>query len=496
MNTHAGIVNRLLWMQEAYGLNSSDCVLQKTPYSFDVSVWEFFWPLITGARLVLAQPEGHKDSAYLSRLINEQEVTTVHFVPSMLQVFVESGELEKCRPLRRVICSGEALPFELQERFMRASTAELHNLYGPTEAAVDVTFWECERGDKRGIVPIGRPIANTEIYLLDERRQVVPVGVRGELYIGGAGLARGYYESAGMTAERFVPHPFSRRGGERLYRTGDVARYLEGGEIEYLGRLDHQVKMRGFRIELGEIEAAVCALPGVREAVLEVRAGAETEKRLVAYVVCEEGMEVSLSQLRNQLKERLPDYMVPAAFVSLPRMPLTRNGKVDRRALPEPEALKGSGGREGHAEPRTPVEELLCGIWAEVLGVKDVGIHDNFFELGGHSLLATRVVSRVKERFGIEFELRNLFVSPTVATLAALVEKSLIGQAATDEVAAALEQMDQLSDEDIKALLLSEGQLTADPDASQRGPPAGIPDNFASHEREAPQSLRQREKAD
>ncbi|HEY0727480.1 MAG TPA: condensation domain-containing protein, partial [Pyrinomonadaceae bacterium] len=347
-------------------------------------------------------------------------MTTVHFVPSMLQVFVESGELQKCGSLRRVICSGEALPFELQERFFRTSTAELHNLYGPTEAAVDVTFWECERESVRGVVPIGRPIANTEIYLLDERLQAVPVGVCGELYIGGAGLARGYYGRAAMTAERFVPHPYSGRGGDRLYRTGDLARYLEDGEIEYLGRMDHQVKLRGFRIELGEIEAALSAVSGVREAVVEARAArGGAEKRLVAYVVWESGFEGSVNELRRQLKERLPDYMSPSAYVELAQLPLTANGKVDRRALPEPEVESGTVADE---VGRTPVEELLCGIWAEVLGIERVGLDDDFFELGGHSLLATQVVSRVRETCGVELALRELFESPTVRALALAVE--------------------------------------------------------------------------
>src|SRR6185369_13576968 len=337
MNTHAGIVNRLLWMQDAYGLDASDCILQKTPYSFDVSVWEFFWPLMTGARLVLAQPEGHKDSAYLASVINAQAVTTIHFVPSMLQAFIESGELEKCGKLRRVICSGEALPFELQQRFFTASEAQLHNLYGPTEAAVDVTFWACERGGTRSSVPIGRPIANTQIYLLDALSQLVPVGALGELHIGGAGLARGYLGRAEQTAERFVPHPFSSEPGARLYRTGDLARYGAGGEIEYVGRVDHQVKVRGFRIELGEIESVLDTHAAVREVVVIASEHAVGDTRLVAYVVMDQAAEaVDNNQLREYLKQRLPEYMAPSAFVTLAEMPLTPNGKVDRKALPSP----------------------------------------------------------------------------------------------------------------------------------------------------------------
>jgi amino acid adenylation domain-containing protein len=286
MNTHRAIVNRLLWMQDAFGLKADDAVLQKTTFSFDVSVWEFFWPLITGARLVVARPGGQHESAYLVRLIGEQQVTTTHFVPSMLQVFVEEGSVGSCRSLRRVVCSGEALPFALQTRFFaRLEAAELHNLYGPTEAAVDVTWWPCERDSDTGVVPIGRAIANTEMHVLDGRMNPVPVGVAGELYIGGVQLARGYLKRPGLAAERFVPHPFAREAGQRLYRTGDLACFQPDGNIRYLGRLDHQVKLRGFRIELGEIEAALDSHPAVSKSVALVREDEPGQKRLVAYVV-------------------------------------------------------------------------------------------------------------------------------------------------------------------------------------------------------------------
>jgi len=244
-------------MQDAYQLTEADRVLQKTPFSFDVSVWEFFWPLMTGARLVVAQPGGHQDSAYLVQLIREQAITTLHFVPSMLQVFLDEPDLTALSCLRQVMCSGEALPFELQERFYSRLECQLHNLYGPTEAAVDVTFWACERDGTRRIVPIGRPIANTQIHVVDAGWQPTPVGVPGELLIGGVGLARGYLGRPELTADKFVPDPFSLSSGARLYRTGDLARWLPDGSIEYLGRLDHQVKLRGFRIELGEIEATL-----------------------------------------------------------------------------------------------------------------------------------------------------------------------------------------------------------------------------------------------
>jgi amino acid adenylation domain-containing protein len=282
MNSHQGICNRLLWMQQQYGLDPNDTVLQKTPYSFDVSVWEFFWPLLAGARLALARPGGHKDPTYLAGLIHGEGVTVCHFVPSMLRAFLlEPGLEQSCLSLRDVICSGEALPYELQQRFFARLPGRLHNLYGPTEAAVDVTFWECRRDDPRPLVPIGRPIANTLMHVLDGQLQAMPVGVPGELYIGGVQLARGYLNRPELTAERFVVHPEL----GRLYRTGDVGRWLSDGVLEYLGRIDHQVKLRGFRVELGEVEAALVAHPAVREAVAVVREDAPGDQRLAAYVV-------------------------------------------------------------------------------------------------------------------------------------------------------------------------------------------------------------------
>ncbi|HEX6292328.1 MAG TPA: amino acid adenylation domain-containing protein [Herpetosiphonaceae bacterium] len=301
MNSHGAIVNRLLWMQDAYRLTPADAVLQKTPFSFDVSVWEFFWPLIAGARLVVAVPEGHKDPAYLAALIAEQQITTLHFVPSMLQAFLDEPEIARCRSLRRVICSGEALSLELQQRCFAGLDAELHNLYGPTEAAVDVTAWACERDSARRAVPIGRPIANTQIYLLDAYLEPVPVGIPGELYIGGVQLARGYWQRPDLTAERFIPDPFSSIPGARLYRTGDLARYASDGAIEYLGRIDQQVKLRGFRIELGEIAATLRQHPAVREAIATVREDANGHRRLAVYVVPEQNQErASSGHAKNQ----------------------------------------------------------------------------------------------------------------------------------------------------------------------------------------------------
>jgi amino acid adenylation domain-containing protein len=333
MNTHRGICNRLLWMQDAYNLTEADRVLQKTPFSFDVSVWEFFWTLMTGARLVVARPGGHHDTAYLIDLIEARQINALHFVPSMLQVFLEEPELDRCRGLKRVICSGEALPFELQERFFARLNAELHNLYGPTEAAVDVTRWRCRPHDELGTVPIGHPIANTQIHLLDEHLQPVPVAVAGELYIGGANLGRGYLNRPDLTAERFIPNPFDSDAGSRLYRTGDLARRLPDGSVEFLGRVDNQVKIRGFRVELGEIEAALNKHPAVRESVVLAGADARGAKRLTAYVVPAQERAPTSGELRTFLTQRLPGYMAPSAFFILNEMPLTPNGKVDRRQL-------------------------------------------------------------------------------------------------------------------------------------------------------------------
>ena len=382
MNTHRGIVNRLLWMQDEYRLSATDRVLQKTSFSFDVSVWEFFWPLLTGARLVLVRPGGHKDGVYLGQLIGREKITTLHFVPSMLQVFLEQeGLRERCSSLKRVICSGEALLMELQRRFFSVMGVELHNLYGPTEASVDVTYWACERNSLLNIVPIGKAIANTQIYILDRQLQLVPLGVCGELHIGGAGLARGYHHSPDLTAEKFIPDPFSGEAGGRLYKTGDLGRYLADGNIEFLGRLDDQVKIRGYRIELGEIENVIRGYEGVGEAVVVAREDEPGDKRLVGYVVWRGGHEGSVGELRGYLQGKLPEYMVPGLFVVMDKLPLTANGKLDRKALPRPEGRAAGTGDE-MLEPRTPEEELMAGLWRQVLQLKEVGIDDNFFELG------------------------------------------------------------------------------------------------------------------
>ncbi len=415
---HAGIVNRLQWMQEAYCLTATDRVLQKTPFSFDVSVWEFFWPLMVGATLVVAKPGGHQDVAYLSELIAAQGITTLHFVPPMLEVFLSEAEPALCRSLRQVMCSGQALPMELQQRFFSLlGNVELHNLYGPTEASVDVTYWQCRADSPLHCVPIGKPIANIQIHILDSCGNPVPVGVAGELHIAGIGLARGYMNRPELTAEKFIPNPFAATAGARMYRSGDLARYLPDGNIEYLGRIDDQVKIRGFRIELGEVEAALAAQPVVRDVVVMAREDVPGDRRLVAYVVPREGADpAQVSALRSTLLQSLPEYMVPAYIIAIDSMPLTTNGKVDRKRLPKPDA--GSLANTEFVAPRDAVEEGLAAIWGELLNIDQVGVHHNFFDLGGHSLLAIQAVSRIKETFGVKLKVADLFVHATIDALA------------------------------------------------------------------------------
>ncbi|WP_085918222.1 amino acid adenylation domain-containing protein [Halomonas sp. CSM-2] len=416
-NRHHALTNRLHWMQQAYDLTADDAVLQKTPFSFDVSVWEFFWPLMQGARLVMAPPGAHREPAQLVELIRTHKITTLHFVPSMLQAFLAHGEVETCTSLTRMVCSGEALPAELQSQvFARLPHTALYNLYGPTEAAIDVTHWTCQ-DDGRNHVAIGQPIAGIRTYVLDGDLNLAPPGVAGELYLGGIGLARGYLHRPDLTAERFVADLFAK--GERLYRTGDLVRWRDDGQLEYLGRLDHQVKIRGLRIELGEIEAELLAQSAVREAVVVAQEG-PSGSRLVAYVVPQADSELDTNSLLKVLGQKLPDYMVPGVVVALDALPLNANGKVDRKALPEPDLASGSQ----YEPPQGEVEEALAEIWAEVLGVDQVGRHDNFFELGGHSLLALKVLEQMRHR-GLKAQVRTLFQCPELAAFAqVLTQKS------------------------------------------------------------------------
>ncbi|MFL6336447.1 MAG: amino acid adenylation domain-containing protein, partial [Pyrinomonadaceae bacterium] len=427
---HRGVCNCLWWMQQTHRLDEGDRVLLKSPLSFDSSVWELFWPLFVGASVVVARPEGHRDSAYLAEVIARHKVTTVHFVPSMFQLFLEEEGLEDCDSLRRVICGGEALPVGSVEKFFERLGGELHNYYGPTETSIGSINWKCVREGVRQTVPIGRPISNTQIYLLDSGLHPVPVGVPGELYTGGEGLARGYVNKPGLTAEKFIPDPFSARPGARLYRTGDRALYLPDGNIEFLGRADHQVKLRGYRIELSEVEAALESHPAIRESLATVREDVPGDKRLTAYLITLPAASFTTGELRAFLKGRLPDYMIPSAFVTLKEWPLMTSGKIDRKALPPPDGARPELGGE-YLAPRDEAERVLAGIWAEVLRVERVGVRDNFFELGGDSILSIQIVTRAAQA-GLRLTTKQLFQHQTVAELAAAAGRG--------EAAAAAEQ--------------------------------------------------------
>ncbi|HEX6747845.1 MAG TPA: non-ribosomal peptide synthase/polyketide synthase [Longimicrobium sp.] len=417
MNGHRGVINLLAWGERHWELGAGDALLQRTSLSFDVSVRELFSPLLAGARLVLVRPGGQREVDYLVEVVRRREVSTLVLTPSQMQAFLEHPGLEGCSSLRRIVLGGEPIPVGMvAELRARLPGARLYHEYGPTEASVTSTVRSCGAEGEAPGASIGRPISNARIYLLDARGEPVPVGVAGELYVGGAGVARGYLGRPALTAERFVPDSFGAQPGARLYRTGDLGRWLADGTIEFLGRVDTQVKVRGYRIELGEIEARLLEREGVSEAAVVAHEDAAGNRRLAAYVVG--GVEAAV--LREHLRRKLPDFMVPAAFVPLERLPLTPSGKLDRRALPAPELASAE---ERYVAPRTPTEEVLAEIWAEMLRLERVGVTESFFELGGHSLLATRVVSRVRQVFGVELPLRALFEGPTVAELAGRVEE-------------------------------------------------------------------------
>ena len=417
MCSHGGLFNRLAWMQERFDLRGSDRVLQKTPFGFDVSVWEFFWPLMCGAAIVVARPGGHRDPDYLVEEMAARGVSVCHFVPSMLQALLgheaAASDLGTCAALRLVMCSGEALAPAVVSRFyeMAPADSELHNLYGPTEAAIDVTHWACARPGEAE-VPIGHAIANTQMYVLDAALEPVPVGVSGDLWIGGVQLARGYLGRPGLTAESFVADPFAADPGCRMYRTGDVARRRADGALDYLGRSDRQVKLRGMRIELGEIEARLLAHEAVREAAVLLREDREGDPRLAAYLATETG---SLPEdLLAHLRRDLPDAMLPADYVLLAELPLSANGKLDRASLPAPAAP--AAGVAGEA--LGPLEELVCAVFAAVLGRAEVGPEDDFFALGGHSLLAVQAAARLRNAGETHIPANAIFEHPTPRRLA------------------------------------------------------------------------------
>ncbi len=412
---HRAIANFLKSMQQQPVMESEDVLLAVTAITFDISVLELFLPLVTGARVVLADRESARDPIRLAQRIADEGVTVMQATPATWSMLVASGW--QGRNTLRALCGGEALPRDLAEELL-ARCASVWNLYGPTETAV----WSAVERVKAGeaVVPIGRPIQNTQIYLLDADLQPVPVGLRGEVYIGGAGLADGYLRRPGLTAERFLPHPFASRSGERLYRTGDCARYLPSGRIEFLGRLDYQLKLRGFRIEPGEIEAALRRHPNVREAAVVAWQDERTEKRLVAYVVPRSRRSVSISDLRMHLGQQLPPAMQPAAFVVLDSLPLTPHGKINRRALPMPDEQRPEL-TPPYAAPRDEVERIVHQTWKELLPLAQIGIHDNFFDLGGHSLLLVQMQRRLQESLNCDIAVVDLFRFPTIVAIAAFL---------------------------------------------------------------------------
>ena len=444
---HSSMSNFLDWMQQTYPLAADDRVLQAVPLGFDISVREIFWPLIVGAQLVLAQPGGQSDVHYLIAAIERWNITQMRFVPPLLQIFLEAPDLSRCHTLRRVFCGGETMPATLPQRFFARLDAELHNTYGPTETTVNASAWACSPA-AADFIPLGQPVANTQLYVLDTQLAPVALGVVGELCIGGAGLARGYLNRPDLTAACFVPDPFSQSPGARLYRSGDLVRRHADGALEFIGRNDAQIKLRGLRIETGEIESVLRQHEAVRDAVVVLRA--DPEPRLVAYVVREQknkgtkeqstaavpspvateveadrgsgqggqGGEGLIPELRSFARDRLPEYMIPSVIVPLDALPLTPNGKVDRRALPVPATTVATT----YVAPRTPTEIALAAIWAEVLHLERVGSQDHFFELGGHSLLAMQVISRIRQSLGIELPVRTLFTTPTVAALAQQID--------------------------------------------------------------------------
>jgi len=446
--THRGLYNHMAWMHQQFPVTSPDRVLQKTPFGFDASVWEFWAPLIAGAVLVMARPGGQQDPEYLARCIQECQITVLQVTPMQGQMLLEQPMISGCQTLKRVFCGGETLNQDLVNQFyQRLPWARLHNLYGPTEATIDATFSECVASSTLATASLGGPIANTNVYVLDQRGELVPAGVPGELYIGGAGLARGYIGESALTAQSFLPDPFSHLPGARLYRTGDLVRWRADGNLEYLGRLDMQVKLRGYRIELGEIEAVLRQHPEVSQALVALKDNGAGEKRLTAYVVSNQGTD----EIREYLKSKLPEYMIPA-IVFASEIPLTVNGKIDYNALPAA-LLDASSPNRPYVAPRSAIEEQIAHACCDLLRIQRIGIHDNFFDLGGHSLLAMRLLTWARETFQAQtVPLRGFFETPTVAGLAALTVKCEPRPGQTEKIAKFLQQLNAMSPEEVMAL--------------------------------------------
>lgn len=411
MNIHWGVCNNIQFTKDFYPTTHSDRILQISPLGFDVSVWEIFWSLSSGSPLVIPKPDGSKDLAYLIQLIAEQQISQVFFVPSLLRLFLQQLQGKNCPNLKRVFCGGEALSSELMQQFFQHFNCELHNLYGPTETSIDASCWQCSPDTDHVIIPIGRPTANTKLYILDRHLQPVPIGITGELYIGGKQVARGYLNQPELTAEKFMDNPFDEG---KFYKTGDLVRYLPDGNIEYLGRIDNQVKLRGLRIELGEIQTVLDSHPHVHQSVVVMPTDTEENKRLVAYVAGD-NLALTPNELRFFLQPKLPAYMIPSAFVILSEFPLNPNGKVDLKKLPQPDqkALVDSP----YVAPRHDTDQILVKLWQNLFGMTRIGINDNFFELGGHSLQAMNLMALIYQETEVEVPLSIIYEKPTVAEL-------------------------------------------------------------------------------
>ncbi|MBN2549025.1 MAG: amino acid adenylation domain-containing protein [Anaerolineales bacterium] len=480
MITHRALCNHLYWMQEVFPTGPTDRFLQSTSFSFDVSACEIFTPWLVGAQIVLARPDAQKEVLSLLDTIQKFQITVFQPVTSLLQALIEDRRFEQCTSLRYIFCGGEAIPPDLPARVYRSLAAatesgvgiQLVNLYGPSEATIDSICWICPPAEGTPIVPIGKPIANLQAYILDEALMPLSPGLPGEIYLGGVGLARGYHRRPQLTAERFIPDPFvamhgdlsssvggTRSVGGRIYRTGDRGRYLPDGNIEFLGRVDDQIKLRGFRVELGEIQHALQACPGVRQALvvlgkpLPAATGLAANPHLIAYVVPEPDKEMAVEELRRFLASRLPDFMLPKEYVFLDALPLGPSGKIDRRSLPAPAATFKD--RTSKVAPRNDLERVLVGIWEEILGVQEPGIHDSFFDLGGHSLLAVRLIVQLVETFQVELPMRSVFEAPTIAQVAELIKEKSGNPAKIERIASLLLQLAAMSDEQAEALLAS-----------------------------------------
>ena len=413
---HEGICNRLNWMNSDYPITSNDTLLQKTPITFDVSLWELFWPLQVGATLVIESPDGHKNPDKLIATIKQHQVTNIHFVPSMLNVFSQTNGVEHCNSLNRIFCSGEALSVPIVEKTYSKLDVEVHNLYGPTEASVDVSSWHCDKNDLSAGIPIGKPVANTQLYILDKKGNQLPIGLKGELYIAGKQVAKGYLNREALTNERFVKDIFSENPNAKMYKTGDLARYRNDGNIEYHGRIDNQVKIRGLRIELGEIEKCIEKHTDIAQAIVSV----DAQDNLVAYFT---GKYVEDSVIISTLGQHLPEYMIPLFYVHLETFEFLSSGKVDRKKLPKHDAILKRQKAEVKIEPRNEIEEIILEVWKEVIDIEQIGVNDNFIKIGGNSLHAISITSRLRTVLELDVSIIDVFNYPTIRAYAEHVEE-------------------------------------------------------------------------